>query len=263
MLGPIITLLTDFGTKNHYVGILKGVILGINRSARIIDLSHEVPSQDVRGAAYILGTSYRYFPQGTIHCAVVDPGVGSPRYGLVVKAGDYLFVGPDNGLFTMVYDLEKDVEVYKIIESTHTLSEISSTFHGRDIFAPVAAHLSLGVSCSELGKMITGPVRIHTLRPVLKGSILEGTVVYVDRFGNLITNITCTDMDKFVEQGRFEIVADDVILDTVSRTYFEAPRGTIIALFGSSDNLELSAVMGSAARMLHLGVGDKIFVRKI
>jgi S-adenosylmethionine hydrolase len=242
---------------------MKGVILGINRSARLVDISHEIPSQDVRGAAYVLGASYRYFPQGTIHCAVVDPGVGSRRYGLVVKTDHYFFVGPDNGLFTMVYDLEKDVEVYKITESTHTLSEISSTFHGRDIFASVAAHLSLGISCSEIGKIIAEPVRIHTLRPALKGSILEGTIIYMDQFGNLITNITRTDVNKFAGQRRFQVVTDDVILDTVARTYSEAPAGTIITLFGSSDNLELSVVMGSAARTLHLGIGDKIFVRRI
>ena len=263
MLGPIITLLTDFGTKNHYVGILKGVILGINRSVRIIDISHEIPSQDVRGAAYILGASYRYFPQGTIHCAVVDPGVGSPRYGLVVKAGHYLFVGPDNGLFTMVYDLEKEVEIYKITASGDTLPTTSSTFHGRDIFAPVAARLSQEVPCSELGEVISEPVHIKTLKPDLKGSILEGTVIYVDRFGNLITNMTRTAFEKFAGQGRFEIVADDVTLDGVARTYSDACPGTIIALFGSTDNLELSAVMGNAARMLHLGVGDKISVRRV
>ncbi len=263
MPGPIITLLTDFGTKDHYVGVMKGVILGISRSAQLVDLCHEIPSQDVRGAAYVIGTSYRYFPQGTIHCAVVDPGVGSERHGLVAKTNHYLFVGPDNGLFTMIYDLEKDAEVYKITESAHIPTEISSTFHGRDVFAPVAAHLSQGVPCSELGELISEPVRINTLRPDSKGSILKGTVIYMDRFGNLITNITRTDFDNFVMQARFEIVADDVSLNEVANTYADASRGTMIALFGSTDYLELSVVMGSAARRLNLGVGNTISVRRL
>ncbi len=260
---PIITLLTDFGAKDHYVGVMKGVILGINRSARLVDICHEIPPQDIRGAAYVLGTSYRYFPQGTIHLAVVDPGVGSERHGLIVKTDRYLFVGPDNGLFTMVYDLEKEVEVYKITESAHIPSEISSTFHGRDIFAPVAAHLSQGVPCSELGELISEPVRLNTLRPDSKGSILKGTIISMDRFGNLITNINRADFDNFVRQGRFEIVADDVVLDTVARTYSDASRGRMIALFGSSDYLELSTVMGSAAERLKLRVGDTISVRRV
>jgi S-adenosylmethionine hydrolase len=263
MSGPIITLLTDFGEKDHYVGVMKGVILGISGSARPVDLCHEIPSQDVRAAAYILGTSYRYFPRGTIHLAVVDPGVGSGRHGLIVKTDRYLFVGPDNGLFTMVYDQEKGVEVYKIIESTHIPPEISSTFHGRDVFAPVAAHLSQGVPCSELGELISEPVRINTLRPDSKGSILTGTVIYMDRFGNLITNITRTDFDQFAGQGSFEIVADDVVLNSVAGTYSDALPGTMIALFGSSNHLELATVMGSAAEKLKLRVGDTITVRRI
>jgi S-adenosylmethionine hydrolase len=263
MLGPIITLLTDFGTKDHYVGIMKGVMLRINKSVRFIDISHAIPSQDVRSAAYILGASYRYFPPGTIHCAVVDPGVGSRRYGLVVKTNHYLFVGPDNGIFTMVYDLEEGVEIYRITASVDTVPSTSSTFHGRDIFAPIAAQLSQGVPCSELGELISEAVRINTLKPDLKGSILEGTIVYIDRFGNLITNVTRTDFNQFAGQEGFEIVADDVILNAVSRTYSDAPSGTIIALFGSTDHLELSMVMGNVARMLHFRVGDKISVRRI
>jgi S-adenosylmethionine hydrolase len=263
MPGPIVTLLTDFGTNNHYVGVMKGVILGINSSALVVDLCHDVSPQDVRGAAYILGASYRYFPKGTVHCSVVDPGVGSERHGLIVKTDRYFFVGPDNGLFTMVYDQEKGVEVYKIIESTHIPPEISSTFHGRDVFAPVAAHLSRGVPCSELGELISEPVRIKTLRPDLKGSILKGTVIYMDRFGNLITNITRTDFDQFTEQGGFEIVTDDVVLNSVARTYSDAPPGAMIALFGSTGHLELSAVMGSAAEKLKLRVGDTIAVRRV
>ncbi|MBW2647677.1 MAG: SAM-dependent chlorinase/fluorinase, partial [Deltaproteobacteria bacterium] len=205
----------------------------------------------------------RYFPQGTIHCAVVHPGVGAKRHGLSVKTDRYLFVGPDNGLFTMVYDQESGVEAYKITTSSHTLPSISSTFHGRDIFAPVAAHLSRGVPCPELGELISEPVRINTLRPDSKGSILKGTVIYMDRFGNLITNITRMDFDNFVGQGRFEIVADDVVLNSVARTYSDASRGAMIALFGSTDHLELSTVMGSAAEKLKLRVGDTISVRRI
>lgn len=263
MTTPIITLLTDFGAQDSYVGIMKGVILGINGSARLIDLCHEISPQDVRGAAYILGTSYRYFPQGTINCAVVDPGVGTKRHGLVVKTDHYFFVGPDNGLFTMIYDQEEGVEVYKIAASAYTLPEISSTFHGRDVFAPVAAHLSQGVSCSELGELISEPVRITALRPDAEGPVLKGAIIYVDRFGNLITNIARADFDRFVGQEHFEIVADDVIVDRVVDTYSDAPPGTITALFGSTGHLELSLVMGSAARRLNLGAGGTILVRRV
>lgn len=263
MLQPIITLVTDFGQKDHYVGVMKGVILGINRSARLVDICHEIPAQDVRAAAYVLFASYRHFPKDTIHCAVVDPGVGSERKALILKTDRHLFVGPDNGIFSMICNQEKEIKVYSIHTSKDLFSEISGTFHGRDIFAPVSAYLSTGRACSELGKPVSKFVSINTLRPDTEGSVMKGAIIHVDRFGNLITNICRRDFDGFLGRERFEIAAGDRSLADIVKTYSDAPAGKIVALFGSAGHLEISAVMGSASGLLHLGPGDRVLVHRL
>ena len=182
-----ITLLTDFGTKDPYVGIMKGVILSTNPDVRIVDITHEVDPQDVREGAFLVEEYYRYFEKGTIHVAVVDPTVGSDRKPIVFSKDGYFFIGPDNGLFTLLYD--DNVRAYAIENRRYMLKEISATFHGRDIFAPAAAYLSSGVHLSMFGSVVQDPVRLPDLLPTVKENVLHGEVVRFDRFGNAITNI--------------------------------------------------------------------------
>ncbi|HLG30718.1 MAG TPA: SAM-dependent chlorinase/fluorinase, partial [Candidatus Brocadiales bacterium] len=186
----VITLLTDFGTKDSYVGIMKGIISGINPDANIIDLCHEIGRQDIFEGAYVLYSSYKFFPAGTIHVAVVDPGVGTKRKIICAKIRDYLFLAPDNGILSLVLTDEKPRLIIEVTNKKHFLPEISNTFHGRDIFAPVAAYLSRGINPLKLGKRLTKIKRIELPHPdASKQGVLKGKVIYIDVFGNLITNI--------------------------------------------------------------------------
>lgn len=188
----MITLLTDFGTADYFVPAIKGVILSINPQARIIDLTHQIPAQDIASAAFTLEGCYRNFPAGTIHLAVVDPGVGSSRRAIVAEAGDYLFVGPDNGLFSYAYARQEHVRVFQIEREDLFRQPVSATFHGRDVFAPIAAHLSLGLQAENVGRRIDDYVRFDISRPAVSedGKRIFGLIIHIDRFGNCITNLT-------------------------------------------------------------------------
>ncbi|HHT9159902.1 MAG TPA: SAM hydrolase/SAM-dependent halogenase family protein, partial [Candidatus Brocadiaceae bacterium] len=187
----VITLLTDFGNQDAYVGVMKGVITGINPLANIIDICHNIPPQDVFNAAYLLYTSYKYFPRGTIHVAVVDPGVGSRRDIVCVVTKDYFFLVPDNGILSFIIQDEKPKSIFRITNSKYFLPSPSNTFHGRDVFAPVSAHLSLGAKLRQLGIKINQLKQLDIPKPDYKKTgQLEGQVIYIDRFGNLISNIT-------------------------------------------------------------------------
>ena len=188
-MGNIITLTTDFGLRDHYVGVMKGVMLSVNENANPVDITHCIDSHDIRAASFVIGNSYRYFPEKTVHLAVVDPGVGSERRPLAVSADGHFFVGPDNGVFSSVIRSCEDFCAREIKNSDYLLKEISSTFHGRDIFAPVAAHLSLGVSFSEIGPQVQNPEVLPSEGYSINGNEIRGTVVYTDKFGNLVTSI--------------------------------------------------------------------------
>src|SRR5574337_20278 len=187
----IITLLTDFGNQDAYVGIMKGVIAGINPLANIIDICHDIPPQDIFNGAYLLSTSYKYFPEGTIHVAIVDPGVGSQRDIVCVEAQHHIFLVPNNGILSFIAQEEKPKSIFRVTNNRYCLPSPSNTFHGRDVFAPVAAHLSLGIKPQQLGMKVNQLEQLDIPKPHYKKTgQLEGQIIYIDRFGNLITNIT-------------------------------------------------------------------------
>ena len=236
----IITLLTDFGLKDAYAGIMKGVILSINPDAGIVDIAHEVEAQDVREAAFLVKESCPWFPAGTTHVAVVDPTVGSSRRPIIVTTRDYAFVGPDNGIFTLVMDEASSVHVIENPE--FMLPVISGTFHGRDIFSPTAAHLSRGVLPAAFGRRIDDPVRLAGLFPVKEGEVLKGKIVRFDRFGNGITNIPEDSLQSFLEGAAFRIETGALSFEGLSRSYHEAD---FTCLIGSSGYLEFGYFKGS------------------
>lgn len=250
----VITLTTDFGLADGYVGAMKGVILGIAPAARLVDLSHEIAPQAVRQAAYVLGRAVPYFPPGAIHLAVVDPGVGSARRPLLVTTSQAAFVGPDNGLFTFALDAP-GAQAWTLDRPSYWLSGISRTFHGRDIFAPVAAHLANGVLPQDLGSPITDAVR---LTPLLAERIgdngIRGHIVYVDHFGNLISNVP----GAWIAVGRWQCVIAAQRILCIGDTYSAAEPGALLALVGSDGTVEVAVREGNAAHRLQVGAGQPI-----
>jgi S-adenosylmethionine hydrolase len=261
---PIITLSTDFGWEDGYIGVMKGVILTINPDCRIVDLAHHIPPHDVMEAAFVLGQTYSFFPPGTIHVAVVDPGVGGARKPLVVEAGDYLFVGPDNGCFTLVLKQEKEVRAYELAEERFRLPRVSQTFHGRDIFAPAAAHLSLGIAPEEMGPAVD----IHELttiaipKPVLDEKGILGEVIRVDHFGNLITNISQEALGAFAPDGTIELEIKGEKIKGLKSSYEEGGAGEIIALWGSAGFIEIALKQGNLHRERGWGRGENVWIRR-
>jgi S-adenosyl-L-methionine hydrolase (adenosine-forming) len=258
MTPPVITLTTDFGRTAPYVAVMKGVILSINPAAHIIDLSHEIRPQDVRHAAYFLGTAAPYFPPGTIHVCVVDPGVGSERAALCLDVKGQHFVGPDNGVFTKFIRCGAGAAaVRKLTEARFwRVPNPSDTFHGRDIFAPVAAHLSCGVSAHELGPIHPEPVMLPTRAAVTFGKQWSGEVQFIDDFGNIITNVpTCK-----LKSLPVKVALGGTALGAVRwvRTYSEAAPGELVCLFSSDGYFELAEVNGHAARRLGAHPGAAI-----
>ncbi len=257
----IVTLLTDFGLRDSYVGALKGAMLSIAPHLKIIDIAHTVAQQDVMEAAYILKGYYREFPKGTIHLAVVDPGVGGPRRPILVETRDHYFIGPDNGVFSYVYGEQNVAQVVHLTATQYFAAQISDTFHGRDIFGPVAAHLANEVESRWFGKPVEDFVRLPL--PQLKSgpNTLAGEVVYVDRFGNLITNIELVPFYNLVKGKRYRIIAGEALIETINRSYAEGQPGQIMALFGCQQTLEISVNRGSAANKLGRGRGLPVVVQ--
>ncbi|GJM16486.1 MAG: hypothetical protein DHS20C13_18130 [Thermodesulfobacteriota bacterium] len=239
----IITLTTDFGVDDHYVGSMKGVILGTNNEAVVTDITHGIPKYDIFKAAYTLWGFYKYFPKDSIHVVVVDPGVGSERKPIIVQTEEGIFIGPDNGVFSFVLKESKRVNIFEITNTEFMLEDLSRTFHGRDIFAPVAAHLSLGIDIQDFGEVLKNPILLEIRKPEIKGGEIVGEVIYVDSFGNLITNIS-RDM---IDNPR-EIRIDDFVVDTVAKSYQDVARGDLLVIIGSSGFLEVSVNQGSAAQ---------------
>ncbi len=237
MATPLITLLTDFGLSDHYVGAMKGVIYSICPEARIVDITHGVPVYAIGQAAYLLSQSWPYFPKGTIHVVVVDPGVGSARRPILVEAGEHFFVGPDNGLFTGV--------VRHITAHQYFHHPVSRTFHGRDIFAPVAAHLANGVPVSNFGAAIEDYQRAMPSGPN------TGTILHIDHFGNIITSFRAADF------ASFHLKLGHRTIDTFAQNYADAPTGPFL-IEGSSGYWEISARQASAAELLNAKAGDPV-----
>ncbi len=257
---PIITLLTDFGLQDAYVGIMKGVILNLNPAARLVDLSHEVGPQEILAGALMLQSAWGYFPPGTIHLAVVDPGVGSRRRALAAACGGQFLVGPDNGLFSLIFAEHSPHLLVSLENPRYFLPKISATFHGRDIFAPVAAHLSLGVPLNNLGPALSDPVRLDWPIPRFGEAEVIGQVVAADHFGNLISNIPLEKLDNWL-QGRsagFRVQGQEI--SRLATTYSEVRPGTLLALGGSHGYLEIACREGSAANVLGAGVGARVEV---
>jgi len=264
----IITLTTDFGYADPYVGVMKGVMLGINRAATFVDLTHGVEAQNIRQAALALAYAAPWFPGGTIHLAVVDPGVGTQRKALVAETGGHYFVGPDNGIFTMVMARAGRWRAHEIANPELSLPEISGTFHGRDVFAPAAAWLSRGEPALEaFGPPVAEPVRLalpHASRSA--SNLIEGEIVHIDHFGNAVTNIG----RELVDQVERELDPNDGLEITVAhgaapglvKTYSDAPDTTSLwATFSSGGDIELFVRRGSAARLFGLKAGDHVEVR--
>jgi hypothetical protein len=251
-----ITLLTDFGTKDPYAGIMKGVIFSINPDVRIVDITHEVDPQDVREGAFLVEEYYRYFEQGTIHVAVVDPTVGSDRKPIVFSKDGYFFIGPDNGLFTLLYD--DAVRISSIENRRYMRKEISSTFHGRDVFAPAAAYLASGVRLSMFGSVVQKPVRLPGLYPVIEENVLKGEIVRFDRFGNAITNISWAIIQDFSQDRMVSVTLRDLEFSAFSKSYFE---GETTCLIGSSGYLEFGYFRGNLREKMGPKKGDQVTIK--
>lgn len=257
---PLIALLTDFGERDSFVASMKGVILSINQSAAIVDLSHQITSHQIQEAGYFLKSCYRYFPAGTIHVAVVDPGVGTERRALLVSAAGCFFVGPDNGLFSEVLEQEADAKVWQIQNRQYCLEKTGATFDGRDVFAPAAAWLSKGVPPAFFGPVVHDPVRRSEAMPVWHEDVLIGKIVSVDRFGNLISNITERQIREFrgaMGQSVEIHIGTSIIKDLVG-SYSQGNRQSPSALINSSGNLEIFLQEDSAARCLQVDVGEEV-----
>lgn len=254
---PLITLTTDFGAADHFVGTMKGVILGIAPRASIVDITHEVAPFDVAEGAFAIAQAYRYFPRKTVHVVVVDPGVGAARLPILVEAAGQFFIGPDNGVFTMIYDREPH-QVRAIVNARYFLPEVSRTFHGRDIFAPCAAHLASGAPASRFGKRITGCVQLGLMKPQqIARRVWSGVVLKVDRFGNLITNLH-VDALPDIRTRPFELSVGLRQIPGLAATFAECAPGEFANIIGSSGYLEVAMNQGSAAKAMGCGAGAPV-----
>lgn len=255
----LITLTTDFGLADSYVGAMKGVILGIDPTATIVDISHEIAPQDVREAAYIVYTAYPYFPPDTVHVVVVDPEVGSQRRAMALRTARACFVAPDNGVLSYVLAKEGMGEAVSLTNSTYHRPTVSHTFHGRDVFAPVAAHLARGLPLTELGEPLTEIVTFPLPQPqVLPDGDVVGHVLHIDRFGNLILDVREGDC---ILSGGLVLELAGRRIQGLGRTFTDVPTGELVAYIGSSGHLEIALREGDAAQSLGMKRGDRILLR--
>jgi S-adenosylmethionine hydrolase len=259
----VITLLTDFGAIDYFVSSMKGVTLSLNPNARIVDITHEIPSQDVESGAFTLLATYGSFPAGTIHVAVVDPGVGSSRRAIMVQAGGQFFVGPDNGIFSYICDRQPDHRVFHLTKEEYFRNPVSATFHGRDIFAPVAAALSLGVNTKELGREIKNPVRLQPLAPgKFENGKLKARIIHVDRFGNCITNVTQDGLLAEMTEAGAQFMVNGTTIRSFKQFFAEETgnKDKLFAIWGSAGFLEIAAMNRSAAQILKARRGQEVTV---
>ena len=257
---PVVTLLTDFGLRDHFAGVLKGSVLSVCPQANVIDITHEVASFDILEGAFLIAQSWRYFPAGTVHVVVVDPGVGSNRRPILAEAGGHFFVAPDNGVLSLIYDSEQPT-VRHLTEERFFRHPVSHTFHGRDIFAPVAGHIAGGVPAADLGPVIDDFLKLPLEKPVRTARRgWTGAILKIDRFGNLITNFRADEFVRVHEQN-FEVLAGLQAIEKLERNYAAAEPGKVFLIEGSSGYFELAASQASAAKILGCGVGAPIELR--
>jgi len=246
---PILTLTTDFGLSDHYVGTMKGVILGICPKAQIVDIGHEVSPFEITEGAYLIAQAYRYFPPKTVHVVVVDPGVGTARRPILMEAAGQYFIAPDNGVLSMIYTRE-EARIRLISNEKYFLHPVSRTFHGRDIFSPVGAHIAAGVAPSRMGKRIEDYLRPAFQKPHRAGKrTWSGRILKIDRFGNIITNFHSDDFPD-LEKRNFAMVIGPQETSVLARTYSECGPGELFVIVGSSGYLEVSVSQGSAAKKI-------------
>lgn len=257
---PVIALLTDFGLRDHYVGVMKAVIAGICPEAVLIDITHDIPAQDVRTAAFELESSWRYFTPGTVIVAVVDPDVGTERRAIGTRIGERFFVGPDNGLFDLVVAAQAPAEAVELGNPRYARAIISRTFEGRDRFAPAAAWLARGTPLAEFGARVDLAERLIWPAPAVSDTCVSGEVSHVDRFGNLVTNINRQIWSAVIDIS--DVRVGDHPPARLVRTYAEAREGELVALFGSSERLEVAVSGGSAAARLFVGRGAPVRVSR-
>ena len=263
---PIITLLTDFGTDDEYVGLMKGVILSINPAATIVDISHRIDRHDIVQAAYAIHSSFSYFPEGTVHLIVVDPGVGTDRSLLVLKSNGHVFIAPDNGVLTLLYGDINDFSLNRIVNPDFFKASVSSTFHGRDIIAPVGAHLSAGLDARKLGPEILkkNTVQLEGLRAhCTKNNELRGKIITIDHFGNLITNIHREQLSSCwpaASYDKLQIKTGSNVIEGLSQTYANGPADSPVALIGSRGYLEIAINQDNAASRLNACKGDDVWL---
>ena len=259
----MITLTTDFGLTEHYVGAMKGVIYSINPTVQLVDVTNAVQSFDVLDGAIAISQAYSYFPKDTVHVVVVDPGVGGPRRPIIANIGQYLFVAPDNGVLSLVYEREERVSVRHITSEHYFHQPVSNTFHGRDVFAPVAAYLSKGVDASKFGEEVTDYVRFAAPKPKAAGeNQWKGIVLKTDKFGNLVTNITAKDIPQFFDGSSkaFKISVGKSEVTKLCSSYSQAAQGELFAIVGSTGFLEISANKGAASRLAGADKGSEVTV---
>ena len=253
----IITLTTDFGQQDYYVSAMKATILGIVPDVRLIDISHDIPSQDIMAGSWVLKNSAMLFPPGTVHVVVVDPGVGTSRNPVALNIEDQFFVGPDNGIFSLLTE-EKEFKAVHLNNKKFWREQTSNTFHGRDIFAPVGAHLSRGVDLSELGDPIDDLVTYRWAVPIADKDGIQGWVIHIDKFGNLITNLSASLIDDIIKDKNIKLYVGNTILDEIVTTFGSVPEGEPAAFIGSSGMLEVGINKGNAEQMLGVQKGAQI-----
>jgi S-adenosylmethionine hydrolase len=251
---PILTLTTDFGLVDHYVGTMKGVILGICPHAQVVDISHEVKPFAIREGAYLVAQAYRYFPKKTVHVVVVDPGVGSSRRPILLEAAGQYFIAPDNGVLSMIYQAEKS-KIRLIANDRYFRHPVSRTFHGRDIFAPVGAHIAAGEPAARIGKIIDDYLRPAFGKPVRTGKrTWTGEVLHIDRFGNIVTNFLASDFPD-LERRDVSLAIGPVEIEVLAHNYTECSEGELFLIVGSSGYVEVSMNQGSAVERIKCGSG--------
>ena len=259
----VVTLITDFGDTDHFVGVMKGVIRSINPDVDIVDVCHQVNSYDVFDAAFTLAQSYRFFPSDTIHLVVVDPGVGTARRPLLARTIEHKFVAPDNGVLSLVYEREESIEVRHITSDHYFLNPVSNTFHARDVFAPVVGWLSRGVEVDKFGEPISDYAKFTSPRPKrVSDQLIKGVVLRVDKFGNMITNIMPDDVPPLFSENPppFRIVINQQEITKLHLSYSMGKPAEVFAIVGSSGYLEICTNRGSAAKILNAGRGTEVGV---
>ncbi|MGH9692313.1 MAG: SAM hydrolase/SAM-dependent halogenase family protein [Candidatus Acidiferrales bacterium] len=262
MTRPIITLTTDYGMEDPFVGIMKGVILNIHPEVNLVDITHNALPHDILDGALAIGQAYKYFPPRTIHLVVVDPGVGTARRPILVAGDQHYFVAPDNGVLSSVYDQCESVSAWHIISEHYFLQPVSNTFHGRDIFAPVAAWLSKSWQTSSFGEPISDFVRFAIPKPKVAGNTIKGAVLRTDHFGNLITNLTVQDVPALAApDGKLAISVGNGRITKVVQMFAQGAAGEAVGFVGSSGYLEISVNKGHAARTLGAGRGAEVIVQ--